>query len=462
MFQESTILIVDDDEMLCSYVEDALTSKGCNTYAASNIQEAKRIVQKEPIDLLITDIQMKGGSGIDLVRFFRSDYPYIPTIVITGFPGVEYIKIVEEMEVHAFLTKPFSTEQIRYTVLKGLEKRRRDIEHHAMVDQTNGTDTMGLIGTSQYMLKLRKKILDLAMGDFPVLIQGPSGTGKEIIANAVHSNSSRKDNPIVTINCAAIPKDLEESEFFGYTKGAFTGAYRDRSGIIAAADNSTLFLDEVGELSLSVQAKLLRVLENGEFMRIGETVPRKVDIRIITATNQNIKKMVEGGAFREDLYFRLGIILTTRLLNEHKEDIPVITRHIINMNRERDARYPAQITSEAMACLVESQWPGNIRELKRTINLLCHTGIGKKRINIADVKSALEGSEVDANIKVSYIQEKSKVLQEFEIDYFTKLLQKYSGNISQASKASGMHRPNLIKKLKNLGISPDDFRNSNK
>ncbi len=458
MDSQSQILIVDDDEMLCCYVEDALTSKGFNTHTAPNIHEAKRIVQKEPIDLLITDIQMKGGSGIDLVRYFRSDFPSVPTIVMTGFPGEEYIKVFEEMEVDAFLTKPFSIEQIRYSVLRGLEKRKREIEHLGNEDYVSETDTLGLIGTSQYIVKLRKKIRDIAKGEFPVLIQGPSGTGKEIIANGIHKCSTRKSNPIVTINCAAIPKDLEESEFFGHTKGAFTGAHRDKNGIITAADNSTLFLDEVGELSLAVQAKLLRVLENGEFLRIGETEPRKVDIRIITATNQNLKEMVAQGMFREDLFFRLGIILGTRPLGEHKEDIPPIVRYLIERNVQKDNRYPNQITSEAMAYLVDQQWQGNIRELKQTISLLCHTAIGKKRINISDILAFFEKGERLINVEASYSDEKEKLLKDFEIEYFTKLLKKYSGNISQAAKACGMHRPNLIKKLKSVGVSVDEFR----
>ena len=308
MDSNSKILIVDDDDMLSGFIDDALSTKGFSTYTASNVQDAKRIVQREPIDLLITDIQMKGGSGIDLVRYFRSDYPTISTIVITGFPNEKYVKVLEEMEVDAFLTKHFSTDQISYTVIKGIEKRKREIENVEIDRVVSKSDEFGLIGTSVYIVKLRKKIRDLAMGEFPVLIQGPSGSGKEIIANAIHNCSSRENNPIVTINCAAIPKHLEESEFFGHAKGAFTGAYRDKSGIITAADKSTLFLDEVGELSIGIQAKLLRVLENGEFLRIGETKPGKVDIRLITATNKNLKTLAKQGDFREDLYYRLNVV----------------------------------------------------------------------------------------------------------------------------------------------------------
>lgn len=460
MDSESKVLIVDDDEMMLGYIKEALSSY--SLYTAGNIQEAKQIAQNETVDLLITDIKMKGGSGIDLIRDFRSEYPTIPTIIITGYPNNEYIKTVEEMEVDTFLTKPFSPRQIRYTVLKGLEKRKRETENLKMDSLADGNVGLGLVGISQYISKLRKKIQDLARGEFPVLIQGPSGTGKEIVANAVHSCSSRKKNPIVTINCPAIPKDLEESEFFGHTRGAFTGAYSDRNGIIAAADNSTLFLDEVAELSLRVQAKLLRVLENGEYLRIGETAPRKVNIRLITATNRNLKEMTEQGAFREDLYFRLGIMVNTKPLMEHKEDIPVLVKHFVNMNFQSGSRYPNQITSDAMAYLVGNRWQGNVRELKQTVNHLCNTAIGKKRINIIDVNSIFGKKVVEICDKEFYSSEKSKVIKEFEIDYFTKLLKKYSGNISQAAKAAGMHRPNLIKKLKSLGISPGDFRIHNK
>jgi transcriptional regulator with PAS, ATPase and Fis domain len=298
----------------------------------------------------------------------------------------------------------------------------------------------------------------LAPGDFPIVIQGPSGTGKEIVANSIHNNSKRKKNPMVTINCAAIPKDLEEAQFFGHTRGAFTGAYSARNGIMAAADNTTLFLDEVSELSLGVQAKLLRVLENGEFLRIGETTSRKVDIRLITATNRNIKEMVEKGSFRDDLFFRLGFLINTKPLNEHREDIPLIAKHFININNTNDPRCPKQITAEALSYLVDYNWRGNVRELKQALNLLCHIAMGKKRINISDVQSILNHKECKINGYELYSTEKIKILREFEIDYFTRLLKKYCGNMTQAAKASGMHRPNLIKKLKNLDISPSDFK----
>lgn len=456
MQSNSKLLIVDDDEMMRDYVTYALSSY--QIYTAKDIQEAKNIIKKMSVDLLITDIKMKGGSGIDLIRELRQDYPFIPTIVITGYPGENYIQIIEDMEVDTFLTKPFSADQIRYTVLKGLEKRKREIENHTMDNLATNNNEFGLVGSSPYIVNLRKKIHNLASGNFPVRIQGPSGTGKEIIANAIHSHSSRRNNPIVTINCAAIPKDLEESEFFGHTRGAFTGAYSAKNGIIAAADNSTLFLDEVAELSLKVQAKLLRVLENGEYLRIGELYTRKVNIRLITASNRNLKEMIKQGLFREDLFFRMGINLDTIPLAEHREDIPLIAKHFINLNCHSEPRYPRQITSEAMAFLVDYAWQGNVRELKQTLNLLGHMAIGKKRINITEIKSVLNCRDKNLHKHECYATEKMKIVKEFELDYFTKLLKKYSGNISQASRASGMHRPNLIKKLKSLGISPNDFR----
>lgn len=455
----SKILVVDDDAMLCMFVVDALTIKGFTILAAQNVQEAKRVIQKETVDLLISDIQMMGGSGIDLLRYMHAEFPLVPTIIMTGFPGEEYIKIIEEMEADAFLIKPFSTNQIRYTALKALEKRKRAMESHTIGSQPGADDDLGLIGVSEYIVKLRRKIRDVARGDFPVLIQGPSGSGKEIIAHAIHSCSARGVNPIVTINCAAIPKDLEESEFFGHTKGAFTGAHRDNSGIIAVADNSTLFLDEIGELTLNVQAKMLRVIENGEFLRIGETTSRKVNIRVITATNRDLKEMIAEKAFREDLYFRLGIMLHTKPLCEHREDIPVLVRHLVSKSFTDNQHRPTQITAEAMAFLVDFPWPGNIRQLKQTVNMLCHSAAGKKRINLDDLRCIMEHKPQNSNDSSgSYLDEKTRMVQEFEFGYFSKLLKQYSGNISQAAKASGMYRPNLIKKLKSLGICADSYR----
>lgn len=456
MQEESKVLIVDDDELVQEYLQCALSSY--NVYTAGSIQDAKKIVRDIAVDLLITDIKVNGGSGIDLIREFRKDYPAIPTILITGYPGEQYVKIVEEMEVDTFLTKPFSTNQIRITVLKGLEKRKQYIENNKIDNLSEQNREFGLVGSSQHIKNLRKKIQDLASGDFPIIIQGPSGTGKEIVANSIHNCSDRKKNPMVTINCAAIPKDLEESEFFGHTRGAFTGAYHARNGIMAAADNTTLFLDEVSELSQGVQAKLLRVLENGEFLRIGDTAVRKVNIRLITATNRNIKEMVEKGLFRDDLFFRLGLVIKTKPLNEHREDIPLIIKHFIHLNMDNNPRCPKQITSEALGYLVDYNWHGNVRELKQAVSLLCHIAMGKKRINILDVKSIFDQKDISSNGYEFYSTEKLKILREFEIDYFTKLLKKYSGNMTQAAKSSGMHRPNLIKKLKNLSISSNKFK----
>lgn len=457
MSTKASILVVDDEEMMREFIVDSLSSSGYSMHQASDIHEAGSIAADNAVDLLITDIRMSRGSGFDLIRTFRLEHPCVAVVVVTGYPGTEQIELTEELEVASFLTKPFSPQQLRYSVMMGLEKRRRMLEEFAGHEQTDSENDLGLVGTSRYMNDLRREILAVAGAEFPVLIQGPSGTGKEIVANAIHSHSSRAGNPIVTINCAAIPGHLEESEFFGHVKGAFTGASATKNGIVAAADKSSLFLDEVAELSAGVQAKLLRVLENGEFLRVGDTDPHRADIRVIAATNRNLMTMVEQGLFRKDLYFRLkGVVIETRSLAEHREDIPQLVTFMLRSST--DSNSPGGITSKAMAFLANHDWPGNTRELKQMVRLLCHGCAGRKRINVVDVESVLKVECAPGDNDDPYMMNKEKILGEFERDFFARLLRKYSGNLSQSSKAAGMHRPNLIKKLKALRICADDYR----
>ena len=376
---QPNILMLNEKEMQSS-VSCALIDQGYAIHTVHDISEARKLLAELPIDLFITGIQLQDGSGLEFIKKIAVDHATLPVIIVTGSPSSEFIKAAENLNVLSFLVKPVTENQIRYSVIGGLERGKIDAMNHVPESIFNGKDDVGLIGASQYIVKLRSHIQKVAWGNFPVLILGPSGTGKDIIANAIHRLSLRTAKHIVAVNCGAIPKNLEEAEFFGYTKGAFTGALFARQGIMATADNSTLFLDEVGELSLGMQAKLLRVLENGEFMRIGETTPRKVDVRIVSASNSNLEDMIACGEFREDLYYRIkGDVITTSSLNEHSEDIPLLVDHF--MKKESAPLPSGLITSEAMSTLANHKWTGNVRELKTTVSLLCHAAIGCKRIN---------------------------------------------------------------------------------
>ncbi|MBD3420485.1 MAG: response regulator [Chitinivibrionales bacterium] len=450
--QNVSILAVDDEELMRSIISDALEQEGLAPVVAESVSEATVYAQQNPCDLLITDLNLPGEDGIDLIRYFRKNSPATGIIAITGFPDSERVRLMEELEVNTFLIKPFTARQLRFSVLGAIENLKTHYNNRIIFNQSESNSDLGLIGVSSYMSQLRRRIRLMASGDFPVLILGESGTGKEIVAHAVHQQSMRNKTPMITINCAAIPRHLEESEFFGYVKGAFTGAHANKLGIIESANNSTIFLDEIGELSLEVQAKLLRVLDNGEYIRIGETTPRKVDIRILSATNRSLEAMVEQGTFRKDLYYRLNAAtIATLPLAEHREDIAPLTKYFLTCYNER-----RPVTAEALHMLSNKSWAGNVRELKNAVKLLCTTSNGYKRINAAAVKNALsiEDAVEEPDTGYSYREAKSQ----FEFGFFTTLLKKHQGNISRVAREAGIHRPNLIRKLKEIGISTDCYR----
>lgn len=458
MEQTPAILVVDDEEYIRQIIEGYLLVDGFFVKTAASAAEAKAFAQEQPYHLLITDWKMPEEDGIALARFFRTHYPRTGIMLVTGHPNSDALKTIEELEISSLLIKPFTAHQLKFSVLGALQKQKMLFQETGRPDDDGKKkDDLGLIGNSVYMNELRAQIRLLARGDFPLLIQGPSGTGKEVIANAIHRCSGRSERSLVTINCAAIPEHLEESEFFGYAKGAFTGANMMKHGIIASADKSSLFLDEISELSLNVQAKLLRVLDTGEYLRIGETASQMVDLRIVSATNLNLEDMVEEGLFREDLYFRLkGAIIITKPLLEYREDIPPLVCHFLNS--QKDSRVPRHITADAMALLAGHHWPGNIRELKHTVNYLCTAALGLKNINRETVMSVMKIKDGGPNLDLPYYEAKDKIVGDFDHLYFTKLLQKFNGNVNQASKSAGMHRPYLVKKLKELAINSGDFK----
>ncbi len=443
------ILIVDDEEAMRDIVASALGSEETRTDSADSVSAARILLKRNSYDILITDLNMPGENGIELIKEVRQNYPSMNAIVITAFPDYDRIRLMEELEVDAFLIKPFTVSQLRFTVLGVHERRRRFLESGALLDQTRQNEDFGLVGRSSYIKRIRKEILMMAAGDFPVLVEGESGTGKEVIAHAIHDCSRRGKEDIVVINCAAIPHHLEESEFFGHVKGAFTGAHSTKQGILESANCSTVFLDEIGELSLNVQAKLLRVLDTGEFIRVGETAPRKADIRIVSATNRNLHQMVAEGTFRKDLYYRLrGAAIGTSPLSMHCEDIPYLVQHFVHK-----LGHQKEISPDAMRMLTDQHWPGNIRELKHAVDLLCSVSRERKRIGEEQVTGILKVQSRDStNVPFS----EAKV--NFERDYFHSALQRHRGNVSRVARDVGLYRPNLIRKLKELGLSPDEFR----
>ncbi len=317
---------------------------------------------------------------------------------------------------------------------------------------------LGLIGVSAHMENLRRQIRTMAQGEFPVLIQGQSGTGKEMVARAVHACSRRAEREMVTVNCAAIPKQLEESEFFGHARGAFTGADKPKEGLVSRADRSTLFLDEIGETSGDIQAKLLRVLDMGEFIPVGSSEARHVDIRIVSATNRDLEEMVDRGYFREDLFYRLkGIVLETLPLHKHPEDIPVLVNHFLDGHAQEGA--PREAAPAAMRRLLAYHWPGNVRELRYTVDVLCMAARGNNSIDEATVRAVLDlNVDPETPTHDPYAEAKARLLDDFDRRYFTGLLRECAGNVSRVARIAGMYRPSVQRKLAALEIDAAAFK----
>jgi DNA-binding NtrC family response regulator len=376
-------------------------------------------------------------------------------VLISGYATDETAFSMEEIGVQSLLTKPFTVTQLKFTLFREL-MRLKEPGIRSLCDEPAAEGCLGgLKGSSAYIRDLHHKIRQISRGDIPVLIQGPTGTGKEIIARAIHGCSGRKDKPIIIVNSSAIPEHLEESEFFGHAKGAFTGAFEPKDGILRCAHGATLFLDEVGELSLRMQAKLLRVLDGHEFCRIGETVPQRSDFRLISATNRPLQDMVRDGSFRQDLFFRLkACMIQTESLATHREDIPCLVQHFLSRCQAKEQR-PFSITAQAVELLVNYEWPGNVRELKNTIESLCTIAGKAGTITLESIEWLLNGVQRQSpSSVVPFAQAKI----DFERNYYRSLLERFHGNISVAARVSGIERAYFSKRVKALGLEAGEFR----
>ncbi|MBD3242048.1 MAG: response regulator [Chitinivibrionales bacterium] len=449
------VLLVEDEPSVVGFVSAMLRREGnYHIQATESLRAALTAIEKQRWNLLIADLSLPDGDGTRAIEMFRKRNAGAGVVVITGYPDEAKVRQLEAYEISSFLVKPFDAQQLKYSIIGALERSRISAQNEVVSAETDRNSDLGLVGVSSHIEELRDRIRELARGRLPVLVTGPSGTGKEIIARAMHASSDRHGNPIFAINCAAIPRHLEEAEFFGYVKGAFTGATASKNGIIASADGSTLFLDEIGELSLPVQAKLLRVLDSGEYLRIGEVQPHVVDIRVVSATNRDLETMVSEGSFREDLYFRLkGAMIVTRPLSEHIEDVPYLVDHFLRS--DAGGKLPTQVTNEALALLKQYDWPGNVRELRLVVNYLRTACAGLRRINGAAVKRVLKIPEQGGDETALPF---AAARQQFEKTYFAGLLKRCHGNVAQAARLAHLHRPNLLRKIKELGISADEFR----
>lgn len=373
------ILVVDDEQKMCDFLEIILSEDGYDVSSVTSGEEALKRMREEDFDVVITDLMMPGIDGMQLLERVRELNSDAIVIMITGYSTVETAVEAMKKGAYDYIPKPFKIEEVKVVIRKAIDQRRIIRENRRLKDELKAArgKFSGIVGNSRKMQEIYQLIEKVAKADSTVLIRGESGTGKELVARALHHYSPRSEKPFVSINCAALPENLLESELFGHARGAFTGAVTAKRGLFEEADSGTVFLDEIGDISLALQAKLLRFLQNREFIRVGETTTRRVDVRVIVATNRDLEAAIEKGTFRRDLFYRLNVIsITLPPLRERKDDIPLLAKHFAGKVWERMGKGPTRFSQEAMEALVAYDWPGNVRELENVVERAMILGEG--------------------------------------------------------------------------------------
>ena len=450
------ILIAEDDPDLRDLLQDELEDAGYETIVCINGQKAHDHIERknEQIDLLLTDIRMPGLSGNELLALIRESRPEVPVIVITAFGSVEQAVEMVKGGAFQYLTKPFDTEDLLQTVSKALEKSAPQREQARLRREIQVSPEL-VIGASRQMQDLFKLVNRAARSASTVLVTGESGTGKELIARSIHSMSQRHGE-FVAVNCAAIPAELMESELFGHTGQAFTGARQARSGLFESADGGTIFLDEIGEMPLALQPKLLRVLQEGTVRRVGQDREREINLRVIAATNRDLEKEVNEGRFREDLYWRLNVIhLHIPPLRERPFDIPLLVEHFLNKITDKSGRPPLNVTPETLAILTAYKWPGNARELENAIEravALAESG----NLIPEDLPDRVR-NQAGATTLIARARERRLTLDELEREYIVEILRMSGKNKSRAAEILGVDRRTLHRKLDEYRAQDPDF-----
>ncbi|ABC33294.1 sigma 54-dependent transcriptional activator containing CheY-like receiver domain [Hahella chejuensis KCTC 2396] len=438
------ILLVDDDSSLLRLLSIRLESAGYDVYAVESATEALKQLQQNKFNLLITDLRMDEIDGIGLFERVQAINASLPVIIITAHGTIPEAVSATQKGVFGFLPKPIEKEQLLNTIEAALSQT----QHHMSESWCEE-----IISTSSRMQQLLGQAKMAAQTNVNILITGPSGTGKELLARAVHKASPRANKPFVTINCGALPEQLLESELFGHTKGAFTGAVKDYPGLFRSASGGTLFLDEIGDMPLSLQVKLLRAIQEKQIRSLGSVENEAVDVRILSATHRDLEKAMEENEFREDLYYRLNVVnFALPPLEERAEDIPALVKHILSTRKDQRNGFVKGIAPEAMALLCEAKWPGNIRQLvnvvEQTIALTTNP-----IISAAMVKQAL------AN-RAPELPSFNEARATFERGYLTKVLSITEGSVSQAARLAQRNRTDFYKLLAKYEIDPAAFKNS--
>jgi DNA-binding NtrC family response regulator len=458
MSTRETILIVDDEADLRQGVANYLTDEGYAVEQAGSGEEAIKLLRENPFDILMTDMKLPGIDGQTVLQQAMSVYPEIIGIIVTGYGTVESAVQAMKNGAYDYISKPFQLMEISLILKQALEKRRLKEENAYLKNQLKEKYRFeNIIGNSQPMQEIYLLVETIAPTSSTVLITGETGTGKELIAKAIHYNSPRRDQKIVSINCGAIPETLLESELFGHVKGAFTGAHQTRIGRFEQAHKGSIFLDEIGSMSPSLQVKLLRVLQEREFERVGGTEIIKVDVRIIAATSANLEEMVEQGSFRSDLFYRLNVIpIQMPPMRDRREDIPLLVRHFVEKYCRNSALELKTVTQESMKLLMNYNWPGNVRQLENAIERAVALVGLRPMILPTDLPAEVQRSNRNLFLSEIYIPDEgvnfNTEVSNVEKELILQSLKKSGGNKKQAAKLLNLKRTTLIEKLKRLNL----------
>ena len=444
----SAVLIVDDERSMRRVLATFLKRKGVQVAEASGVREAVQKIQQTRYDVVIADLKMDDGGGVEVLRAVKRLTPDTPVIILTGYATI--VSAIETMKLGAFdyLTKPFEPDELLRTIHKALE-------HNGRGRAESPGPAPGFLGQDPTILALRRVIERVAPSDTTVLITGESGTGKELVARWIHARSRRSATPLVVVDSPSVPVSLFESELFGHERGAFTGAFQKRLGRLAEADGGTLFLDEVGEFPLEVQAKLLRFLQDHQVTMIGGSHTRHVDARVISATNRDLAMMVEQGTFRRDLFYRLNVVqIALPPLRERQGDIPLLVAHYVEQFARATGTPRKVVSPEMLALLVAHAWPGNVRELENVMQRACTLAAGE----VLTPESLPPYLPSGLALPEPGGSEESKRLAARDRHYILEVLGEEQWNVSRAARVLGIHRATLYRKLLGMGLKPESLR----
>jgi len=453
---EPRILLIDDDASHAEIAGEVLTRAGYAATLAHSGEEGLRKFREAEFDVVLTDLRLPDHDGMEVLKRIKATDADVEVIIITGYGSVE--KAVEALHqgAYSFLEKPLNRDALRNTVAKALDRRQLSManrELHKLVNEKFGYE--GIVGSSPAMQQVFARLRQVAPTDARTLITGENGTGKELVARALHFNSKRSNGPLVAVNCGALSGGVLDSELFGHAKGAFTGAVKDHIGKFEAADGGTLFLDEVGEMPLETQVKLLRVIENKEVTPVGSNKARPIDVRIISATNKNLSEQVAAGKFREDLFFRLKVVeIHLPALRERQGDIPLLAQSFINEFARQYEKPVKTIDHAALNALIGHGWPGNVRELRNTIEEMVVLSQGE-RLTAQDLPRALQSSAPLAPITISKGDTAlvGMSMEQIEREAIRNTLRATEGNRERTAKLLGIGERTLYRKLKEYGLS---------